>query len=235
MSTPECLFLPISNCSIPSEIDGNRTIKIPANIDHWTKPIHPPVFQNRSFNWFRSQLLFYLMRYNPETLAHVQEKVAQYFNPPSVDLHRPYVAIFVRRSDKVSSREMSQAYSLQQYFDLFDADAHANKIKNVFINSEDENIFHEFDELNKNKTGYYKLLRINTTRNIMYGSLTSSSPEKRNQIILEFLTDLYIEVNGDLHVGTLTSNWCRLVDEIRLALGKWTPFYTPENRFIIDM
>ena len=59
--------------------------------------------------------------------------------------------------------------------------------------------------------------------------------QHRGRVILEFLSDLFIEVNTDLHVGTLTSNWCRMVDEIRLVLGKTIPFYTPEDRFMIGM
>jgi hypothetical protein len=175
------------------------------------------------------------MRYNPETLAHVQGAIAQYFNPPSVDLHHPYISVYIRRSDKVINREMSQAYPLQQYFDLFDGDIRLAKINTVYINSEDEKVFGEFNEINKNKSGYYKLLSINVTRNVVFMSLTGMPPEKRKKIVLEFLTDLFIEANADLHAGTLTSNWCRLVDEMRLALGKMIPYYTPENRFLVDM
>ena len=57
----------------------------------------------------------------------------------------------------------------------------------------------------------------------------------RGWINLEFVSDLFIEVNADLHVGILTSNWCRMVNEIRLVLGKTIPFYTPEGRFIIGI
>ena len=171
------------------------------------------------------------MRFKPQTLTHVQKTVAKYFNPRSIDLHRPYIAVYVRRSDKVRSKEMSQAYSLQQYFDLFDADARRLKISKVYINSEDEKIFDEFKILNKKKRGYYKLLNVNASRNVVYASLKHMSREQRGKIVLEFLTDLFIEANADLHVGTLTSNWCRLVDEIRLVLGKTIPYYTPEKEF----
>ncbi len=58
--------------------------------------------------------------------------------------------------------------------------------------------------------------------------------KQRGKVVLEFLTDLFIEANADLHVGTLTSNWCRLVDEIRLVLGKTIPYYTPENLFYMN-
>jgi hypothetical protein len=175
------------------------------------------------------------MRYNPETLAHVQHAISQYFKPPSIDHHRPYVAVYIRRSDKIAGREMTQAYSLQSYFNLFDSDARQAGINTVYINSEDEKVFSEFDPINKNKGEYYRLLSINVTRNVIFMSMVRMAPEQRAKIVLEFLTDLFIEVNADLHAGTLTSNWCRLVDEIKLAIGKMIPYYTPENRFIIDV
>ncbi|CAF1312508.1 unnamed protein product [Adineta steineri] len=233
--TLDCFFLPITNCSIPSKIDGNQTIRIPANIGHWEKPRYPDVFQNRTLTWYRSQLLFYLMRYNAQTLAHVQHLVAQSFDPPSVDLHHPYIALYVRRSDKVTNREMSQAYPLSQYFNLFDNDTHQTNITTIYINSEDNNVFNEFEQVNKNKTGYYKLLRVKTRKDIVFGSLMGMPMNERGKIILEFLTDLFIEANADLHAGTLTSNWCRLVDEMRLVLGKFSPYYTPENGYYLGL
>ena len=175
------------------------------------------------------------MRYEPETLAHAQNTIAQYFKPPSLDLHHPYIAIYVRRSDKVRFKEMSQAYTLKQYFDLFDGDARRANITSVYINSEDEQVFNEFAQLNKEKQDYYKLLSVNATRNVLFPSLIRMRRRERRQIVLEFLTDLFIEVNADLHVGTLTSNWCRLVDEMRLVLGKTIPYYTPENKYLMDM
>lgn len=174
------------------------------------------------------------MRFKPKTLGHVQHTVSQHFKPPSVDSHRPYVAIYIRRSDKITGREMAQAYPLQQYFDLFNSDARRAGINTVFINSEDEQAFKEFDPVNKKAGEYYKLLSINVTRNIVFMSLMGMAAEERRKIILEFLTGLFVEVNADLHAGTLTSNWCRLVDEMRLAIGKTVPYYTPENRYIID-
>ncbi|CAF0894586.1 unnamed protein product [Rotaria sordida] len=129
---------------------------------------------------------------------------------------------------------MSQAYTLKQYFDLFDADVRRANISTVYINSEDEQVFDEFAQINKEKQDYYKLLKITVQRNVVFGSLIGMMREQRGKIILEFLSDLFIEANADLHVGTLTSNWCRLVDGIRLVLGKTIPFYTPENQFLME-
>ena len=130
---------------------------------------------------------------------------------------------------------MTQAYTLKQYFDLFDADARRTNITNVYINSEDENVFKEFCQINKQKQNYYNLLNINVERNVFFRKLARMTKRYHGRVILEFLSDLFIEVNADLHVGTLTSNWCRMVDEIRLVLGKTIPFYTPEHRFMIGM
>ncbi|CAF3701241.1 unnamed protein product [Rotaria sp. Silwood1] len=233
-STPDCFFLPITNCSIPSKIDGNQTITIDANVGHWSNPIIPSVFQNRTFNWYRVQMVFYLMRYKPETLAHVQYTISKQFNLSSIDFYHPYIAVYVRRSDKATTKEMSQVYTLKQYFDLFDGNARQANISTIYINSEDEKVLNEFVEINKEKQGYYKLLNLTLQKNIVFGTLTRMTSEQRGKVILDFLTDLFIETNADLHVGTLTSNWCRLVDEMRLALGKLIPFYTPENIYKID-
>jgi hypothetical protein len=130
---------------------------------------------------------------------------------------------------------MSEAYSLQQYFNVFENDARRAQIRTIYINSEDIKVFSEFDLVNKYKQGYYKLLRMNATKDVVYMALAGMSMEQRKKVILEFLTDLFIEVNADLHVGTLTSNWCRLVDEMKLVLGKMIPFYTPENRYLVDV
>lgn len=174
------------------------------------------------------------MRFQPQLLTSIENTIAQNFLPPSLDLHHPYIALYVRRSDKVRSKEMSQAYTLRQYFDLFDDDARRANITNVYINSEDEKVFKEFEVLNKEKQGYYRLLRVKATRNVVYASITGMPPKERHKITLEFLTDLYIEAHADLHAGTLTSNWCRLVDEIRLILGKTLMYYTPENKFLLN-
>ena len=219
---------------MPSTVDNDKVIYIRADFNFWDKPIHPPIFQNRTFNWYRAQLVFYLMRFKPDILAHVQKVVAENLEPPSIDQHRPYISVYVRRSDKVRYKEMSQAYSLKQYFDLFNSDARRAKIKNVYLNSEDDSVFDEFDEINNIKQGYYKLMSIKATKTVVYRKLTRMSHAQRAKIVLEFLTDLYIEANADLHVGTLTSNWCRLVDEIRLVLGKIIPFYTPENSYLLN-
>ena len=129
---------------------------------------------------------------------------------------------------------MHQAYTLKQYFDLFDNDARRANITKVYINSEDEHVFNEFIQINNEKQGYYQLLSVKAIRNVVFASLNRMTKQQRGKIVLEFLADLFIEANADLHVGTLTSNWCRVVDAMRLVLGKTIPYYTPENRYMIN-
>mgnify|MGYP001039547550 FL=1 len=166
------------------------------------------------------------MRFKPEIFDYIQKH--------STRFHRPYIAVYVRRSDKVQFKEMSQAYALKQYFDLFDNDARRVNISNVYLNSEDVSVFNEFIELNKEKNGFYNLFSINVTRDVTFHRILNIPMKARRKIVLEFLTDLYVEVHADLHVGTLTSNWCRLVDELRQILGKTILFYTPEKKYFSD-
>lgn len=201
---------------------------------YWTKPVQPKVFENRTFTWYRAHLIFYLMRLRPKSFNRVQHILKQSLNMQFIELNRPYVSLYVRRSDKVQSREMSRSYALREYFELFTADTLRINLTKIYLNSEDDYVFEEFQQLNHEKKNYYELLKINITRNATFGQFFHWSKTRREQLAIEFLADLFIEVHADLHVGTLTSNWCRLVDAIRLVLGKTIPYYTPENKHLIN-
>jgi hypothetical protein len=169
-------------------------------------------------------LIFYLLRYNHKTLTYVQRKIAQSFVPPSIEAHYPYISLYIHRSEY----EIQQSTSLKEYFHLFYDHSIKGNITNIFINSNDQNIFKEFKELNQNKSNHYKLLNMKMKKILSFNTTYSMSKE----IHLDLLTNLYIEVHAHLHSGTLTSNYCRLIDALRLVLGKTIPFYTPDNRYL---
>lgn len=121
--------------------------------------------------------------------------------------------------------ELFQAYTLKHYFDLLETDTRRVNISTVF---------NAFKAFNKEKQNYYHLLSINVTRNVVYGEILYMSEEQRQKVSIEFLTDLYAEVRADLHVRTLTLNWCRLLDEVRLVFGKTIPLYTLEKKYLSD-
>lgn len=173
------------------------------------------------------------MRYNMKTFESIQNRIEMNFSPPSINDHRPFLSIYVRRSDKIQFKEMSRSYSLKEYFSLFDDDVQKLNLTKIYLNSEDSAVFNEFQQLNKTFQGRFHLLKIDVQRNVVYRKLLSMSSTERRNIVLQFLTDLYIETHADLHVGTLSSNWCRLVDEMKLVVGKTIPFYTPENIYLM--
>lgn len=231
---PDCFFLPISNCSVPENIDGNRTIELGTFTTGWGIPSRPKVFRNKSFNWYRSQVFFYLLRFNNRTIEQVRNILIENRLKPELALYRPYASIFVRRSDKVTSGEMSKSFSLKDYFRILETDLSRLNISTIYLNSEDELVYAEFEKLNNALNGSYKLITLKTTKNVVFGKLLTMSKKQRARVVFEFLTDLYIEVHGDLQSGTLSSNWCRLVDEFKLVLGKTIPFYTPEGKHYIN-
>ncbi|CAF1580815.1 unnamed protein product [Didymodactylos carnosus] len=224
---PDCFFLPVTNCSSLQVVDNNRVIIINANGGYFGAIKRPFPFSNRTFNWWRTQLAYYMIRFNERVTEHIEQITNQTF-PQGLEHARPLIAVFIRRSDKIAQKEMLRAYSLREYFDLFDSDAKRALVRNVYLNSEDEGVFDEFKK-NLIYSSYYRLFYINQTRGYVFHQFGGQSAERLSQIALNFLTDLYIEANADMHVGTLSSNWCRLVDELRLSAGKKIPYYTPEE------
>lgn len=51
--------------------------------------------------------------------------------------------------------------------------------------------------------------------------------------VLRTLAEVFISASADVFVGTLSSNQCRLMDELRKLQGKGRmPFLTPEGKLI---
>jgi hypothetical protein len=59
------------------------------------------------------------------------------------------------------------------------------------------------------------------------------SPKVEWQVLVS-LADLYISALADVFVGALSSNWCRLTDELRKAHGKaGMPYLTPRGEALV--
>ncbi len=178
--------------------------------------------------------MFYLLRYNQQTFSYVQSQTVQSFIPPSIEAHSPFIALSFPISEKFKRGEVSKPFLLNQYFHLFHADSIKGNITTIYFSSQDKSIYTEFTKLNENLSNRYKLLTITTTNKFGYNLIPSSAKETRTSILRNILTDLYIQAHADLHVGSLASSSCRLVDAIRLVLGKTIPFYTPDNLYLIN-
>jgi hypothetical protein len=184
--------------------------------------------------------MFYLLRYNQQTFSYVQSQIAQSFHPPSIEAHSPFIALSfpvsenVKRPKRSKRREVSNPFLLNQYFHLFHTDSIKGNITTIYFSSQEKSIYTEFTKLNENLSNRYKLLTITTTNKFGYNLIPSSAKETRTLILRNILTDLYIQAHADLHVGSLASSSCRLVDAIRLALGKTIPFYTSDNLYLIN-
>jgi hypothetical protein len=181
--------------------------------------------------------MFYLLRYNQQTFSYVQSQIARSFDPPSIEAHSPFIALSFPVSENVKRPkrgEVSKPFLLNQYFHLFHADSIKGNITTIYFSSQDKSIYAKFTKLNENLSNRYKLLTITTTNKFGYNLIPSSAKETRTLILQNILTDLYIQAHADLHVGSLASSSCRLVDAIRLVLGKTIPFYTPDNLYLIN-
>lgn len=212
--TPDCYFVPISSCKGSDSVDR---IYLSAATRHPMEKCVPEQLGNRPYNWWRTMLLDFLVQPLPYVQEHVVKlAVATYRNAlPS----RPLLAVFIRRSEKV--REMERLYELHEYRTSWSELRH---LGGLYVNSEDPLIMPSVHELQSAKeTLYVPPLPRGFNFDIW---------DRRNAShhVLSFLADLFMEVAADFHGGTLSSNWCRLVDALRLARGKTrTRFYSPER------
>jgi hypothetical protein len=95
-TTPDFVFLPITNCSISSKNRDKQIMHINAHMDQ-------------------------------------------------------YIAIYVRRLNKVKYIEMCQVYTLKQYFDLSGIGTQRVNLSRLHMSSEDKQVFDEFIQINKEK------------------------------------------------------------------------------------
>ncbi len=213
-------------------MNGTTIISIDANTNEFPDSI-PMVFRRKSFIWYRSQLLFYLLRYNRDTLAYVHQKIAQSFVPASIEAHKPYISIFARQPETMVTKKKSKnLYSLNRYFELLTNASFSANITTVYLNSDEPTFSEEFTELNANKSDRYTLLTMTLDKDLPFNVISSMPQDARTKNILDCLTDIYVQVHADVHIGTLASKYCRLVDALRLTLGKTIPFYTPDNLYL---
>lgn len=153
----------------------------------------------------------YLLRPNAETASFIKAQAALVFPR---GLPSSYFSVFVRRTDKVQEAPI---YELGAYAAALEPlQAAAPSVRDIYFNSDDP-------EALLNVTSAFPGLRVwhmTMDRGFSLAKLATFSAAQVGAQMRLSLTDLFLEAHADAHVGTLSSNWLRLVDELRLAAGK---------------
>jgi hypothetical protein len=225
-----CYFASMTNCSLPSDwkdlvrpfASPNQTeqyVSSPSKSHKTVNNLLPIGFYQQSAAWWYVHATLYLIRPNIRTLSavcHIWNCIMH--GRPSIA--KPYAAMFIRSGDKYKEAKLRKP---QEYFtELEKLNNHtAAKVTSVYVGTDDARILSEVQNAYSHK---YTLFWMGYHRDV--GGLsweevsTRFHSPKAEWQVLSSLSDLFISATADVFLGTLSSNWCRLMNKFRLMEGK---------------
>jgi hypothetical protein len=187
-------------------------------------------FAGKPTSWWFAQLAKFVVRPTEHTLRHLVWPAQQVaFHATEGALPRPLAAMFIRAGDK--GRE-APLQSVAAHFAELAPIAARLGIKDVYVGSDSHaRIAEALDQFGANYTIHFiQWQRPDTGLGMADVMHTLRSGWRMDQLVRLALADLFITIQADAFVGTLSSNWARLTDELRRANGKArVPYATPEG------
>jgi hypothetical protein len=194
-------------------------------------------FNDKPNSWWMTHATVYVIRPNQRTLdvaCWYWSCMPIQFAPSSQQ--QPAASIYVRSGDKWKEANLRTA---QEHFDALDAFVDANptlRPLSVYFGTDDALVLS--DVVRKYHGHKYNLTWIGYHRDVkglsFEETMTRAYSAKAEWQVLVSLSDLYISSLADIFVGTLSSNWCRLTDELRKAHGKaGLPYLTPQGEPLV--
>ena len=123
---------------------------------------------------------------------------------------RPFANIHIRYGNKAIEANLQP---LSKYMNLMKKKA--GHIKNIFISTETEWVIHslakEYSDYNFFFLDYHRVERMNLRE-------TDASIDYVHELVYSF-ANLYIAVEADFFVGSLTSSWCVLIHQLERTRG----------------
>ncbi len=191
--------------------------------------------------WWRAQSIKYITRPHPWLLDYVESEKKKVFAQQQIP--HPIISLHVRHGDKWREavlmnltsyieeirkseivRKVRRLCSCLLLLRILTIGMHLQySIRDVFVSTEDPQVIAELPAYEPE----FRFHFTNVTR-LNMSPYESSATLGRMQEFLISWTQLYIAVQCDIFVGTRTSNWCRLIDELRKVNGKAsTPYLSP--------
>lgn len=188
---------------------------------------HPPIFApfleaspidpEKYRYWWRAQTVAYIVRPNKRSLERIRErKLATY---PMGNISRGTISVHVRHGDKWT--EMPNAVPDDGAFskaveELYADAGQAWRLKRaIFLSTEDPESIEHFQGLQSWDVSFTHVPRKpdRTKSTILYAKEYGPANE-----VFDSLVNLDLALDCDAWIGTLTSNWCRLIDELRATV-----------------
>ena len=179
--------------------------------------------------WWYAQLEKFALRPSDFTLDNLVWPLQQnaFYRTRGV-LPHPLAAVFIRAGDKFKE---APPKSVDSHFAELAPLAAKLGIKDVYVGSDShERIAEALEKYGDTYTIHF----INWHRppgGMTYQDVLSSQRSWRMEELVRLaLADLLITVQADIFVGTLSSNWADLGDDLRRVNGKaWMPHLNPET------
>jgi hypothetical protein len=224
MQAPECNFLPLTHCT-PTADDPRPFLRVLNyfGFPHQERVIIFPDFSNRSQEWWHAQLVRYLMRPNRFTLSEVIAPAREAIFPSGA-VPETLASSFIRRGDRESGRE-GKIYSIDDYFNALERSARMYNVTSVFLMSDSQKAIEDSIAAYSNRYRIYYLPWKGRSQVgwewdfVVKGKRPELDHLYLSQLGTITISELFIAAQALVFVGTIRSNQCRLLQELRLAYG----------------
>lgn len=247
----DCFFLPTTRCQ-PDTVDlkaapkvtslhqPDRIVRMRAYYEHFNTSfceltVQSPApalaaFRDKLPSWWYAQLAKFVLRPTEHTLRNLVWPLQQTaFYRTRGRLPHPLAAIFIRAGDKGTEAPLR---TVDEHFAVLEPVARLLGIEDVYIGTDSA------DRLDEAVTKYGKAYRIHAINWQRHGLglamphvLSAGGTTHMADLVRLALADMAITAQADVQVGTLSSNWARLTDELRRANGRArVPYLTPERK-----
>lgn len=253
LSNKDCFFMPTSHCMPPDSwkdapsFQSDRTSRVVQVDDikslqevsdgsfcRLSAPANPELalqrYSSKHSIWWTAQLVKYITRPRPWVLRDivVPRQISAFPDTRGRPPH-PFAAMFIRSGDKHTE---VKPQPIQAYFDELAPVAKKLGIRHVYVSSDDSEVI-EF--VSGNYSRQYDIHYVHEDRPpgglSMENVVEWANTKKMERVVQHALADLFITAQADVHVGTLSSNWCRIHDELRRTNGRGRlPYVTPERK-----
>jgi hypothetical protein len=252
-----CYFAPLTNCTLPEDwrskaraftsVNGQSNDQYVSSSAAMNLGDAPgigsvklvDVFGSSAFNkkpasWWMTQATGYVARPNERTLravCYIWDCIVG--GGGAQQPERPFAAMFIRRGDKWWESRLREPF---EYFDLLEGlDRNlSDPIKTVYVGTDDPKMLSQIvreysSDWDLTWMGYHR----SSQGSQHHEEVARYHTAKMELQVLLTLAEVLISASADVLVGTLTSNQCRLMDELRKLQGKGRmPYLTPEGQLI---
>ena len=205
-----------------------------------------PIKRRFWFYWWRAQSVTYLVRFNARTRKAVDKMRSESLFAcdtkvtSSETLAQGTISVHVRHGRKATEADVFEFLKYLEEMESLAADSTALRVlypevaesnttfsypantytaRKVFLSTEDQQVVDEALRLCGGKPRW-EVIYTRVRRSNDDAWVHAKKPEDARYEVLNAFMNLELALEADAWVCTLSSNWCRLIDELRMTIGR---------------